>query len=80
MTGSDFILVVDDDADTLTMLTYIVKKLPGGYRVATAISGEEAVEYLRGDGRFADRNIAYEEVAEPRFAIEVAKELGYKVP
>jgi hypothetical protein len=28
------------------------------------------------DGRFADRNIAYEEVAEPRFAIEVAKELG----
>ena len=38
------------------------------------------IKAIKYDGRFADRNIAYEEVAEPRFAIEVAKELGYKVP
>jgi hypothetical protein len=38
------------------------------------------IKAIKSDGRFADRNIAYEEVAEPRFAIEVAKELGYKVP
>jgi NitT/TauT family transport system substrate-binding protein len=38
------------------------------------------IRAIKADGRFTDRNIAFEEVAEPRFAIEVAKELGYKVP
>ena len=38
------------------------------------------IRAIKAEGRFANRNIAYEEVAEPRFAIEVAKELGYKVP
>jgi hypothetical protein len=37
------------------------------------------IKAIRAEGRFTDRNIAFEEVAEPRFAIEVAKELGYKV-
>jgi ABC-type nitrate/sulfonate/bicarbonate transport system substrate-binding protein len=38
------------------------------------------IRAIKAEGRFADRNIAFEEVADPRFAIEVAKELGYKVP
>ena len=38
------------------------------------------IRAIKAEGRFTDRNIAFEEVAEPRFAIEVAKELGYKVP
>jgi hypothetical protein len=38
------------------------------------------IRAIKAEGRFTNRNIAYEEVAEPRFAIEVAKELGYKVP
>jgi NitT/TauT family transport system substrate-binding protein len=38
------------------------------------------IKSIKAEGRFTDRNIAYEEVADPRFAIEVAKELGYKVP
>ena len=38
------------------------------------------IKAIKAEGRFADRNITYEEVADPRFAIEVAKELGYKVP
>lgn len=38
------------------------------------------IRAIKSEGRFADRTIAFEEVAEPRFAIEVAKELGYKVP
>ena len=37
------------------------------------------IRAIKAEGRFADRNVAYEEVAEPRFAVEVAKELGYKV-
>lgn len=38
------------------------------------------VRAIKAEGRFVDRNIAFEEVAEPKFAIEVAKELGYKLP
>jgi NitT/TauT family transport system substrate-binding protein len=38
------------------------------------------IKAIRAEGRFAERNIAFDEVAEPRFAIEVAKELGYRVP
>jgi ABC-type nitrate/sulfonate/bicarbonate transport system substrate-binding protein len=38
------------------------------------------IRAIKSEGRFTERNIAYEEIAEPRFAIEVAKELGYKVP
>jgi NitT/TauT family transport system substrate-binding protein len=38
------------------------------------------IKAIKAEGRFTDRNISYEEVADPRFAIEVAKELGYKVP
>ncbi len=38
------------------------------------------IKAIKAEGRFADRNVSYEEVAEPRFAIEVARELGYKVP
>ena len=38
------------------------------------------VKAIRAEGRFTDRNVLYEEIADPRFAIEVAKELGYKVP
>jgi len=37
------------------------------------------IKAIKAEGRFADRNIAFEEVADPRFAIEVAKELGYQV-
>lgn len=38
------------------------------------------IRAIKAEGRFKDRNIAFEEVADPRLAIEVAKELGYKVP
>jgi len=38
------------------------------------------IKAIKAEGRFTDRNIAFEDVAEPRFAIEVARELGYKVP
>ena len=38
------------------------------------------VKAIKAEGRFTDRNVSFEEVADPRFAIEVAKELGYKVP
>ena len=38
------------------------------------------VKAIKAEGRFTDRNVRFEEVADPKFSIEVAKELGYKVP
>ncbi|MGH7871574.1 MAG: ABC transporter substrate-binding protein [Candidatus Binatia bacterium] len=38
------------------------------------------VKAIKAEGRFTDRTVSFEEIAEPRFAVEVAKELGYKVP
>lgn len=37
------------------------------------------IKALRSEGRFKDRNVSFEEVADPRLAIEVARELGYKI-
>jgi len=37
------------------------------------------IKALKSEGRFKDRNVSFEEVADPRFAIEVAKELGYQI-
>jgi len=41
---------------------------------------DNIIKAIKAEGRFTDRNITFEEIAEPKFAIEVAKELGYKVP
>lgn len=38
------------------------------------------VKALKSEGRFKNRNVSFEEVADPRPAIEIAKELGYKMP
>jgi hypothetical protein len=38
------------------------------------------IKAIKGEGRFTERNIAFAEVADPRLAIEVARELGYKLP
>jgi ABC-type nitrate/sulfonate/bicarbonate transport system substrate-binding protein len=52
-------------------------------RIITGIPTPEGIgniiKAIKAEGRFADRNIAFEEVADPRFAIEVAKELGYQL-
>jgi NitT/TauT family transport system substrate-binding protein len=38
------------------------------------------IRAIKAEGRFKDRNVSFEEVADARFAIEVARDLGYKVP
>ena len=37
------------------------------------------VKALKSEGRFKNRNVSFEDIADPRPAVEVAKELGYKV-
>ena len=48
--------------------------------IPTAEGMGNIIKALRSEGRFKDRNVSFEEVADPRLAIEVAKGLGYKVP
>lgn len=55
--------------------------------VAALVSGDldyrsgigNIIRAIKVEGRFTERNVGFEAVAEPRFAIEVAKELGYQV-
>jgi ABC-type nitrate/sulfonate/bicarbonate transport system substrate-binding protein len=48
--------------------------------VPTAEGMANIIRAIRAEGRLTERNIAFEEVADPRLAFEVARELGYKVP
>jgi hypothetical protein len=41
---------------------------------------ENLVRSLQAQGRFTDRKVIFNEVADDRLATEVAKELGYKIP
>ncbi|HXF74468.1 MAG TPA: ABC transporter substrate-binding protein [Methylomirabilota bacterium] len=41
---------------------------------------DNLVRSLQAQGRFTDRKVAFNEVADDRLATEVAKELGYKLP
>jgi len=36
------------------------------------------VRGIQSQGRFADRKVAFEEIADPRLAIQVARDLGHK--
>ena len=49
-----------------------------GSGVPTRIGMENILKGIQSQGRFAGRKIAYEEIAEPRFALQVARELGHK--
>ena len=40
---------------------------------------ENLVRSLQAQGRFTDRKVAFNDVADERLATEVAKELGYKL-
>ncbi|HEY3447977.1 MAG TPA: response regulator [Myxococcales bacterium] len=50
--GSGLVLVVDDDADIRWSLGFVLEG--GGYRVATAANGAEALSSLRGGGPLPD--------------------------
>jgi CheY-like chemotaxis protein len=49
------ILIVDDDDDCVKLMTLAMIRLGAGDRVAVARDGEEAMSYLKGEGKFADR-------------------------
>lgn len=49
-----------------------------GSGVPTRVGIENIVRGIQSQGRFADRKFAFEDLADPRFALQVARELGHK--
>jgi hypothetical protein len=41
---------------------------------------EILVKSVQSQGRFVDRKVNFNEIADDRLATEVAKEMGYKIP
>ena len=61
--------------------TYVVyRKTVSGNGVPTHEGIDQIVKSLQAAGRFTDRKVTFDEVADDHIAKEVAKELGYKVP
>jgi ABC-type nitrate/sulfonate/bicarbonate transport system substrate-binding protein len=50
-----------------------------GDGVPTRLGMQNIVKTLHAQGLFTDKNIRFEDIADARYAREVAKELGYKV-
>jgi CheY-like chemotaxis protein len=53
--SKQIVLVVDDSLDDLTLVQMAVKGIPFDFELHTANGGEEALAYLSGEGKFADR-------------------------
>src|SRR5689334_3395224 len=57
MTNNGPILVADDDADEIVLLRLAFLKAGLSNRLISVGDGEECVQYLRGEGEFADRSL-----------------------
>ena len=49
------ILVVEDDLDDQILIKYTFKKIGVSDPIHVLSDGEEAIRYMMGDGKFADR-------------------------
>lgn len=70
-------LQVDREAAEDTFTVY--GKTVSGNGVPTHEGMDQIVKSLQASGQFADRKVAFEEIADDRTAKEVARELGYKI-
>ena len=54
------VLIAEDNADHLYLATHALRSIPGvRMEVATVRDGEEALEYLHGEGPHADRSLPH---------------------
>ena len=72
------LLKMDKEAASDTYDAFLTTLSPTGIPNRSGI--ENLIRSLQTQGRFTDRKIAFADVADDRLAIEVAKELGYKIP
>src|SRR5512140_3179142 len=49
------LLIVDDDDDARFLAQHTFQRLGSKYKIQLAASGDEAIAYLKGEGKFADR-------------------------
>jgi ABC-type nitrate/sulfonate/bicarbonate transport system substrate-binding protein len=76
----DFIMrAIKVDRETAEDSFNDYRKTSSGNGVPTRKGMEEIVKSLQMLGQFTGKKVAFEEVADPKIAKEVAKELGYKV-
>jgi CheY-like chemotaxis protein len=50
------LLIVDDDADQRLFMKKAFEALAGNYRIQALAGGNEALAYLKGQGKYADRS------------------------
>ena len=76
----DFIMrTIKVDRETAEDSYVDYQKTSSGSGVPSRKGMEEIIKSLRLLGQFTGKKVAFEEMADPRIAREVAKELGYKV-
>jgi ABC-type nitrate/sulfonate/bicarbonate transport system substrate-binding protein len=72
------LLKMDKEAANETYDQFSTTLSPTG--IPSRIGMETLVRSVQSQGRFVDRKVAFNEIADDRLATEVAKEMGYKIP
>ena len=72
------LLKMDREAASETYDQFLTTLSPTG--VPTRIGMDILVKSVQSQGRHVDRKVGFYEIADDRLAIEVAKEMGYKIP
>jgi NitT/TauT family transport system substrate-binding protein len=66
------------DQETATKTHELMAFAWAGNGVPTRTGMENIVKGIQSQGRFGDRKVSFEELADPRLALQVARELGHK--
>ncbi len=72
------LLKMDKEAASETYDQFLTTLSPTG--IPSRIGMETLVKAVQSQGRFIDRKVSFNEIADDRLATEVAKEMSYKIP
>jgi ABC-type nitrate/sulfonate/bicarbonate transport system substrate-binding protein len=72
------LLKMDKEAGSETYDQFLTTLSPTG--IPSRIGMETLVKSVQSQGRFVERKVSFNEIADDRLATEVAKEMGYKIP
>ena len=72
------LLKMDTEAASETYDLFLTTLSPTG--IPNRVGIDNLVRSIQSQGRFVDRKVAFNEIADDRLATEVAKEFGYKIP
>jgi hypothetical protein len=72
------LLKMDREAAGETYDQFLTTLNPTG--IPSRIGMDTLVKSVQSQGRFVDRKVSFNEIADDRLAMEVAKEMGYKIP